>query len=144
MTYTIVVSNTGPSTVLNGAVVDPIPAGIDPARVAWICLSTPGSLCTATGTGAISDTVSVSAGGVLTYTLVGDLLPSTVGTITNTVTVTASDPITDNNLLNNTALVTSTVRFLADLSISQIRQPSPVTSVHAINSTAAAAKRGKR
>ncbi len=127
MTYTIVVSNTGPSTVLNGAVVDPIPAGIDPARVGWICLSTPGSLCTATGTGAISDTVSVSAGGVLTYTLVGDLLPSTAGTITNTVTVTASDPITDNNLLNNTALVTSTVRFLADLSISQTRQPSPVT-----------------
>src|SRR5207247_2286012 len=60
-TYTIVVSNSGPSTATNGSVSDPLAAGVSAAS--WS--GTNGS----SGTGAVSDTISsLAPGATVTYT----------------------------------------------------------------------------
>src|SRR5207248_4083088 len=91
--YTIVVSNSGPSTATNVSVSDPLPAGV----TAFSWSSSNGS----SGTGALSDTIaSLLPGASVTYTVVAAIDPSVTGSVTNTVTVTAAN---DTNTANNTA-----------------------------------------
>ena len=58
LTYTIVVSNAGPSDVTGATVTDTFPA--DLTNVAWTCAATGSASCTANGTGDISDTALVA------------------------------------------------------------------------------------
>ncbi len=81
-TYTIGVSNAGPNDVA-GLVIDDIP----PAGVtfgAWTCVAAGGASC-GSGSGPISDTVTVPSGGSITYTVPATIASGAVGTLTNTV-----------------------------------------------------------
>ncbi len=101
MTYTIVVTNGGPTDVAGATMTDTIPAVL--SNVTWSCLASTGSDCiTATGTGNnIDTTVNILVGGRLTYTVVGTLDAGTTGTITNTAVVTVPTNTTDINPDNN-------------------------------------------
>jgi uncharacterized repeat protein (TIGR01451 family) len=108
VTYTIVVTNTGPSAVSGAAVADPVPAQL--TGVTWSCLATGGSCGAASGTGDIATTVDLSVGGSATFSLSGTIA-ATSGALTNTATVTppagTADPVAANNSATDVTTVTS-------------------------------------
>lgn len=66
-TYTIVVSNAGPSNITGATVTDNFPAQILTAN--WTCAGVGGGVCTAVGAGNISDLVNLPVGSSVTYTV---------------------------------------------------------------------------
>ncbi|GAB3578108.1 hypothetical protein GCM10027406_13760 [Leifsonia lichenia] len=86
LTWTVDVSNAGPSTADGARVVDVLPAAAK--AFGWTCAPSSGASCTAKGTGSINDTVTIPAGGSLRYTITGTLPANAAGTLTNTATVT--------------------------------------------------------
>ena len=116
MTYTIVVSNTGPSSVSGATVTDPLPAALQGAT--WTCSASAGSSCTASGSGSINDTVDLLANGSVTYTLAATVSASATGTLVNTATVVSAG-VSDPDLANNTATDTDSLTPEADLSVTK-------------------------
>jgi uncharacterized repeat protein (TIGR01451 family) len=105
-TYTIVVSNAGPSTAVGGTVIDQFPAAITSAS--WTAVASAGSsVAQATGNGNILNAVTLLPGGTATFTAVAQVSPSATGLLTNAVTVVPPAG-TDPNLANNTATDTDT------------------------------------
>jgi uncharacterized repeat protein (TIGR01451 family) len=123
-TYTIVVSNSGPSTATSVAVRDTLPAGI--TSDSWT--GTDGS----SGTGAISDTIaSLAPAATVTYTVTATVSPSATAQLVNTVTATAANdtntgttvpwaPVIDDPPLLST-LVTFTSYCGVRLSLSRVK-----------------------
>ena len=129
-TYTIVVSNGGPSDAPGATVTDTLPAGISSA--AWTCVATVGSSCPASGSGNINVAVNLLAGGSATFTLVATISQGAIGSLVNTATVTAPAGVTDPNPANNSATDTDTLTPQADLAITKT---DGVTSVSAGGTT---------
>ncbi|MFI5306163.1 MAG: hypothetical protein ACHQ53_02360 [Polyangiales bacterium] len=68
VSYTIVVSNAGPSAAAGATVTDTLPAAL--TNASWTCVGSGGATCTASGSGGISDSATaIPVGGQLTYTL---------------------------------------------------------------------------
>ena len=85
VSYTVTVSNSGPSNVTGATFTDTVPAAL--TGVTWACAITSGSgACgAASGSGnAIATTVSLNAGAVATYTVAGSLAAGASGTLANT------------------------------------------------------------
>lgn len=119
ITYTIVVSNTGPSDVISAVVSDPKPAQI--FSWDWSCVTSGGATCTPQSglTGDFSDTVDMPAGSVITYTVVSAISSSATGNLENIVTVTPPDGITDPTPDNNTDNDIDTQNSEADLGVTK-------------------------
>ena len=117
LTYTISVTNAGPSTATNLVVTDVLPAG-----VGFVQCSASGSY--STNTGAVTFNLgSLPLNGVANVTLV--VSPTLVGTITNTISATASQ--VEANPANNTAsVVTEVDAATANLAIGMVDAPDPV------------------
>ncbi|HEV7571145.1 MAG TPA: hypothetical protein VGQ21_06565 [Thermoanaerobaculia bacterium] len=107
LTYTIVVTNGGPSAAASVTVTDTLPAGttLVSSTPAGACSGSPVVTCNA-GT--------ITNGGSATFTLTVTL-PSTPGPITNTAVVSASAANPDPNPGNNTATSTITVVSAANI-----------------------------
>lgn len=114
ITYTITVSNAGPSDVSSATVADTFPAIL---TANWTCVGAGGGTCAAVGSGNISDTVNLPVGGSVTYTVSAAISASATGTLANTATV--SSAVTDPNSGNNSATDTDTLTPQADLSITK-------------------------
>ena len=90
--YTVTVTNNGPSEVTGAVVTDPAPTGMTIG--AWSCAVTTagsgGSVTTACGTasgsGALNTTANLKVGGVVTYTIAATVTAGS-GTVTNTASV---------------------------------------------------------
>ncbi len=117
ITYTVVVTNTGPGAVTGAVVNDTFPSAL--GGVTWVCGATPGSNCPPGGTGLISATVSLAAGGRATFTATGALASSATGVLTNTASVTLPPGVTDPNPGNNSATDVDVLTPQAELSISK-------------------------
>ena len=116
VTYTIVVSNDGPTAVDGVQVLDPLPAPLSSAT--WSCTAGPGASCIASGTGGIDDTVVVlPAGGQVVYSLTATLPASATGTVVNTVTVSPPAGIVDPDVSNNVATDEDVMTPRADLAV---------------------------
>ena len=63
--YTVTVTNAGPSAVAGASVSDALPAGATAFN--WTCAASAGSTCTASGSGAVADSISLLPGGQATY-----------------------------------------------------------------------------
>ncbi len=114
-TYTITVTNNGPSEVTNATVADAAPAGLTFGT--WTCaVSNPGAGGTVTtgcgaasGSGNLNTTVTMKAGAVIVYTVPATVSPAATGSLANTATVTAPLVVTDPDAANNSATDTDVV-----------------------------------
>ncbi|MBI4762444.1 MAG: sortase [Chloroflexota bacterium] len=117
LTYTITVTNTGPSDALGVSVTDNIPPQF--TSWTWTCVSSGGATCNGSGgpiTTDFSDTVNMPAGSSITYTVTAQVASSATGSLTNTVTI--SHPA-DSTPGDNTASDTDTPNFQADLYVTK-------------------------
>ncbi|WP_316803142.1 gliding motility-associated C-terminal domain-containing protein [Pedobacter nototheniae] len=104
--YVIEVGNNGPSNAAAAVITDNIPANI--LNPAWVATVSGGALVTANGTGsgnALSLTGNIPAGGKIYVTINGTLASNATGTVSNTATVTPSEP-GNNPVTSNPAVTT--------------------------------------
>jgi adhesin/invasin len=117
VTYTVVVSNNGPSKVTGAAVTDNLPPAI--LSASWSAVpSGEASVAAPSGTGSINTTVNLAPGASVTFTLTATINPTATGTVTNTATVAAPTGSIDPNTVNNSATDTLTLSGNA-ISLSQ-------------------------
>ena len=109
-TYTITVTNNGPSTVSSLTLTDTVPAALLNATFGS---PSAGSYDVATG---VWSGLSLASGGAVTLTLTGTIDPNAAGTLTNTVTVAPPAGTTDPTPANNTDTDTDRTPA-ADLSV---------------------------
>jgi uncharacterized repeat protein (TIGR01451 family) len=113
LTYTITVTNAGPSDVVGASVTDSFPAGL--LNVTWTCVASGGSSCTASGAGGIDDDVDLLASGTATYTATGTVANGTAGPLQNTATVSEPAGYSDTNAGNDSSTDSTPVTPPADL-----------------------------
>jgi large repetitive protein len=108
ITYTIVVSNAGPSAVTGASVQDIFPAELlGPSYVSLASGGATGN--TVSGSGNINDTVNMPVGSQILYIVSATVSPSATGTLTNTATVSPPSGVTDPNPGNNLSTDTNTL-----------------------------------
>lgn len=127
VSYTITVTNNGPSAVTNAVFTDTIPAEI--TGVSWTCAITSGagSCGAAGGTGnAINTTVSLNSGAVATYTVSGTLSAGASGSLTNTANIIRPADVSDPNPANNPSTDVAPIGQGADLAVTKtVSHPNP-------------------
>ncbi|MFY9820261.1 MAG: Calx-beta domain-containing protein [Thermoanaerobaculia bacterium] len=127
LTYTITVTNAGPSSAASVVLGDELPAG-----TTFVSLSSPsGWSCTKPPVGS-GGTVSCStpslAVGSAVFTLTVAVAPSTPAGAVFSNTATASSSTPDPNPGNESGTATTIVGASADLSVTQVDAPDPVTA----------------
>jgi uncharacterized repeat protein (TIGR01451 family) len=117
LTYTVSVTNNGPSTGTGVSVTNALPAGVEvlSATVSQGSITTGGGFWT----------VGTLANGARATATIA-VVPTVVGTITATTTVTGNQ--FDPNPANNTATVTTVVGAAADLAIGIAEYPNPAVT----------------
>jgi len=123
LTYTLTVSNAGPSTATSLTVTDALPAS-----VTFVSLSAAGWSC-ATGQTVTCSRSSLAPNPNTSSTIAINVRPNQPGTISNTATV--SSATNDPNPANNSSTATTTVNSpatSADLMISKADRPDPVAT----------------
>ena len=128
--YTIVVSNAGPSSAGGAVLTDPASAGLTVTGVT--CGGAAGgAVCPAAVVGAFPvagiTIATLPSGGSLTFTVAANVT-ATTGSVSNTATITAPAGTTDPTPANNTATDTDTVNPRADLSITKTDGVSTVST----------------
>jgi uncharacterized repeat protein (TIGR01451 family) len=107
-TYTIVVTNAGPSKVSGAVIRDSFSSTF--TGVTYTATQTGGaSGFTASGSGNINNTVTMPPASKITYKATGTISASATQSISDTATVTAPSGVTDPNTGNNTATDTDTL-----------------------------------
>ena len=109
ITYTVMVTNAGPSDADGATIADPLPSSLIGAT--YTATESGGaSGFTTSGSGSIDDAaVNLPAGSTVTYTISATVNPAATGTLSNTATVTPPAGVTDTNSPGatvNAALVT--------------------------------------
>ena len=101
-TYTIVVGNAGPSSVLGASVRDLPPAEL---TCSWTCAPSAGAVCTAGPVGGdLIDSVDLPVGESVTYTVECLVDPDAVGTVTNRARVIPPPSVADFDPTDNEAI----------------------------------------
>ncbi len=107
-TYTIVVTNAGPSNVSGVVINDTFPSTF--TGVTYIATQSGGaSGFNASGSGDINNTVTMPVGSRITYKASGIVSPAATGSISNTATVTVPSGVSDPNPVNNDATDTDSL-----------------------------------
>ncbi|GAB4184804.1 MAG: hypothetical protein Tsb002_08100 [Wenzhouxiangellaceae bacterium] len=131
LTYTLTVSNAGPSDALNVSVTDTLPAGVT-------FVSTTG--CAEDPAGVSSCSLgAIAAGGSASYTVSVTVDEATTGTIVNTATVTSSTA--DPNAANNTAIEPTAINTSADIAVAK-SGPATIIAGNQITYTLAVTNNG--
>ncbi len=122
LTYTIVVSNSGPSNVAGARVDDAIPAVL--TDVTWTSTTAGTASVVSGGTGSGNNlfalvNIPAGAGNTVTFNVTGTVSAAATGNLINTATVTAPAGVTDPTPANNTATDSDTPAPRTDLSISK-------------------------
>ncbi len=110
LTYTVTVTNDGPSNESGIRFEDAVPPTL--VNVSWSCAITTGngSCDEASGTGnGIATTLNLDNQAVATYTITGDLAATASGTITNEATAIRNNDITDPDPTNNSDDAVTTI-----------------------------------
>ncbi len=118
LTYTLTVSNAGPSTAVNVVVTDAVPASLSDVEFS---LDNGVTFQPWAGAYALGD---LAPGTVRTVLIRGVVLPTAIGSIVNTAAVSSDTP--DPNPDNNTSTDETLVETRADLAVTKTGSPSPV------------------
>lgn len=119
LTYTITVTNDGPSTANDVVVTDVLPAGVNFLSSAPACTNAAGTLTCPVGSLPAGQSTTL----VIQVGIPADFVNATgTTTITNRADVTATGQL-DPNLANNQATATTTVRARADLAVTKVCKP---------------------
>ena len=122
-TYTITVTNAGPSAAVGATVTDFFPAAL--SGVTWTCVGTAGGVCSAaSGSGNINLPIDIAVGGTVTFTASGTVKADALGVLVNVAAVQPPPGASDPSSANNTDSDTLTPQ--ADLSIVKTGPPSIV------------------
>jgi uncharacterized repeat protein (TIGR01451 family) len=106
VTYTITVTNSGPSAVAGAAIAAASVASL--ADITWTCTASAGSACGApSGWGSLGGSATLAPNGTATYSVTGTLSSTATGSLGYTATVTAPTGVTDPRATNNSATDTS-------------------------------------
>ena len=131
VTYTIVVTNNGPSAVTGATLTDTLPGSTRFTVNSWTCTA-PGGTCSATGTGNTTRTgsVSLAVGGSATYTLVGSIpTAAPLGNSTSSVTIAwSNDPTANNTLADTDTIVTAAVAFTSESGVASLNNAGTTLS----------------
>ncbi|MFQ5739561.1 MAG: choice-of-anchor U domain-containing protein [Acidobacteriota bacterium] len=117
VTYTIQVTNQGPSSVTGAAVTDQLPSTLTAAH--WTCSPQAGAGCTASGEADLNDRVDLPVGTSVSYTVTGILDPAATGSLSNTAQVSVPSGVADLLPSNNSATDSDSIRQRADLLVTQ-------------------------
>jgi uncharacterized repeat protein (TIGR01451 family)/gliding motility-associated-like protein len=93
ITYTLKLTNTGPSDAVNTTIADEVPADI--SNVQWTATASNGAVVNGTASGTtnnVSASVNVPVNGVINIVITGTISPTYVGTIVNNASATPSEP----------------------------------------------------
>src|SRR5439155_1657742 len=123
-TYTLTVTNNGPSDAQAVTVSDTLPAG-----ETFVSASTGSGAGTAYFSGNLG---TLTAGGSITITLVAMISPVVANGTVETDTATVTSTTGDTNAANNTAMFSTTVSSSADLAITKT---GPATATAGTNLT---------
>ena len=119
VSYTLTVTNTGPSNVTGAIITDPVPNAV--TGVTWTCAATGTASCGAASGGgnaiSLTGNLNAGAGNSLTITVTGTA--STGGPITNTASVAAPSGTTDPAAGNNSSSQNTIISPSADLAITK-------------------------
>src|SRR5262249_26360857 len=117
-TYTIVVTNNGPSAVTGATVSDALPTAITSAI--WTAVYTGmGSGGPASGPGNINASVNLAAGGTATFTVVATIDANATGDLVNTASASNPAGTIDPSPNNNSATDKDTAAPVANLSVTK-------------------------
>ena len=117
VTYTITVSNAGPSASGLATVVDSFPASL--SGVTWTCAPSAGSSCPASGSGNIAAGVTLAPAGSATFAATGTIAPSATGSLANTASAAVPGGVVDPAAANNSATDTDTLTPQADFAVTK-------------------------
>jgi uncharacterized repeat protein (TIGR01451 family) len=135
ITYTILVTNAGPSHVTGATVGDIFPGSI--GGITWTCdvISGTGDCGDDNGSGNISTTIDLNEWGVAVYEVVGTIGAGEIGPITNTARITRTPDVTDLFPENNVFTDVATLLPQVDLAIEKTSQPKPLVAGQPITYT---------
>src|SRR5207237_2361878 len=129
VTYTITANNAGPSTATASLLTDNFSSAFQ--SVSYTSQLTTGTASGFTsGTGDISDSLTLDPGSKVTYTVSAKLGSNTTGVVTNSVTIEAPANFTDTDGSNNSASVNVTAVPGADTGL-VVTPNTPVASLGA-------------
>ncbi|MGE3843953.1 MAG: ExeM/NucH family extracellular endonuclease, partial [Vicinamibacterales bacterium] len=119
VTYTIEVTNDGPTAVTGATVTDAFPAQC--ASVQWTCSASGSNACATTGpvAGNINTTVTLAVGGMATFQATCSVSPSAAGLLVNKAVVAPPAGIAESDLGDNEATDTDTIQ-VAQMSLTKM------------------------
>lgn len=124
LTYSVRISNAGPSDAPGVQVKDALPGAL--GAFGWTCLGEDGGMClTPAGVGDIDTFVNLPVNGAVVLTITGVVPTNVSQLLVNTVTAYPSGEIVDPNLENNTATVPAPVASVVNLAVTKSSQPKP-------------------
>jgi uncharacterized repeat protein (TIGR01451 family) len=117
LSYTVTIANAGPAAAPSATLSDPLPANV--SAWTWTCSGAGGAVCpAASGSGSIAQTLSLPAGGSLTYAIAGTVASgSGSGTIRHVATVAAGAGVADPDTTNDVAVDVNSVGALVALDV---------------------------
>ncbi len=133
VTWTVRVTNNGPSNVTGASLSDTVPASV--SGVNWSCAVTTGSgACGAAGGAgnAIVTTLDLGAGAVATVTVGGTVAPDATGTLSNTAAASVPVGVSDPTPADDFATDTNALTPLSDLVVTKSSIPNPYIAGAAI------------
>jgi uncharacterized repeat protein (TIGR01451 family) len=124
-TYTIVATNSGPSSVTGATVSDSPPSAVS-GSITWTCAASPGSVCPASGSGNLNEIVDLAPAGTATFLLTYTIDAAATGSLVNTATLTPPAVFTDTDSANNAPSDTNTLTPESRIAVGKRHDPAVI------------------